>query len=152
MPHAATVLDVRAADVTELARVLRADYCPESLDPSVAKPTVVDVDDGFRAVALPRPESPEPYRSFRLVDAAALGDTLVVTFTWEDGADDGTVFVLPLDGRDVELDVTDDAAVTTFLSHLVEFTLGGPRASWEAARTTPMSPRLAVVRPWASSG
>lgn len=143
---------MRASDVAELARVLRADYRPERLDPGVTEPTVVDVAGGFRAVALPRAESPEPYRSFRLVDAAALDVTLVMTFTWEDGADDGTVFVLPLDGRDVELDVTDDAAVTTFLSHLVEFTLGGPRAAWEAARTTPMSPRLTVVRPWSSSG
>lgn len=152
MPHTATVLDVRASDVAELARVLRADYRPESLDTGVTEPTVVDVDDGFRAVALPRAESPEPYRSFQLVDAAALGDTLVVTFTWDDGADDGTVFVMPIDGRDVELDINDDAAATTFLNHLLEFTLGGARVEWEAARATPLSPRLAVVRPWTSSG
>ena len=143
---------MRASDVAELARVLRVDYRPEQLDPGVTEPTVVDVADGFRAVALPRAESLEPYRSFRLVDAAALDATLIVSFTWEDGADDGTVFVLPVDGRDVDLDVTDDVAVTTFLGHLLEFTLGGPRAEWEAARTTPLSPHLTVVRPWTSSG
>ena len=76
----------------------------------------------------------EPYRSFRLIDAAAVGSTLVITFTWDDGADDGTVFLMPLDTRDIELDTSDNIAVTTFLSHHLEFTLGGPRESWERAR------------------
>lgn len=44
---------------------------------------------------------------------------------------------MPLDGRDVTLDLTDDIAVTTFLSHHLEFTIGGPRESWEVACSIP---------------
>jgi hypothetical protein len=97
---------------------------------------------------VPRSEQTEPWRSLALIDARAVGPVLTVVFSWDDGADDGTVFVLPVDTRDVDLDVGDDQAVTTYLSHLLEFTLGGDRAAWEAARSTPLSPGLAVVRPW----
>lgn len=44
--------------------------------------------------------------------------------------------------------VGDEITVRTFLAQLVEYTLGGPRESWEAARSTPISRRLTVVRPW----
>ncbi|MET0191101.1 MAG: hypothetical protein ABW212_19030 [Pseudonocardia sediminis] len=141
---------MRASEVAEMARLMRESYRPEQLDPGLARPAVVDLERGFRAVAVPRADAPEPYRSFRLIDAAALDTVLVVTFTWDDGADDGTVFVLPVDGRDVELDIRDGVAVTTFLNHLLEFTLGGPRDAWEPARTTPIGPRLSVVRPWST--
>jgi hypothetical protein len=70
---------------------------------------------------------------------------LLVIFTW---ADDDTVFVLPCDTRDVELDPSDAIATRTFLVRLIEHTLGGARASWEAARSTPIGPRLSVVRPF----
>ncbi len=139
---------VNAAEVKVLAALVKESYSPERLDPGVSEPTVVELADGSRAIALPQEQMFEPYRSLRLIDAAALGTTLVITFHWDDGDDDGTIFVMPLDGRDVELDLADDIAVTTFLSHNLEFTLGGPRTSWEPARSTPLSRRLAVVRPW----
>ncbi|MDQ4116468.1 MAG: hypothetical protein M3235_05830 [Actinomycetota bacterium] len=140
------------AGVAELARLLRDEYSPEALDPGVDKPTVVDHEHGFRSVAVPRSEMPEPWRSFRLLDAAALDRILVVTFTWDDGSGDDTVFLLPLDTRDVELDLSSERQVTTFLTQLIEFTVGGPRETWEPARSTPLSPRLAVVRPYWSAG
>ena len=139
-----------AAAVDALAQLVKETYAPERLDTGVHEPTVVELADGSRAVTLPRDQMFEPYRSFHLLDAAALDTTLVITFRWDDGHDDGTVFVLPLDGRDVELDLADERGVATFLSHHLEFTLGGPRESWEAARSRPVSRRLAVVRPWGS--
>ncbi|MGI9003347.1 MAG: hypothetical protein ACR2GH_17100 [Pseudonocardia sp.] len=117
-------------DVTQvraLAELVRETYSPEQLDPGVSEPTVVELADDSRAVALPREQMFEPYRSLRLIDAAAVGTTLVITFHWDDGQDDGTIYLMPLDGRDVELDLSDDIAVTTFLSHNPEFTLGGSR-------------------------
>ena len=83
-----------------------------------------------------------------LLNAEAVGTILVITFRWDDGADDGTIFLMPLDTRDVALDMSDNIAVTMFLLHHLEFTLGGPRESWEHARTTPFGPRFAVVRPY----
>jgi hypothetical protein len=136
--------------VRALAEQIRASYAPEQLDSDVQEPTVVEHSDGSRSVTLPRDQMFEPYRSFQLIDAAAMGATLVVAFTWNDGRDDDTVFVMPLDCRDVDLDVRDEFAVTNFLTRLLEFTLGGPRESWEPARSTPLGPRLAVVRPWQS--
>jgi hypothetical protein len=75
---------------------------------------------------------------------------LVITFFWGDDGEDGTIHLVPLDARRVELDMSDAVAVTTFLSQQLEFTLGGPRESWERARTTPLSARLSVVRPYTS--
>ena len=135
-------------DVETLARVLREQYSPTALDPGVSAATVVEDADGFRRLVVPRAEQTEPWRSLAMIDARAVGPVLTVVFSWDDGADDGTVFVLPVDTRDVDLDVGDDQAVTTYLSHLLEFTLGGDRTAWEAARSTPLSPGLAVVRPW----
>lgn len=88
---------------------------------------------------------PEPLRSLHLLDAAALGTTVVTTFRW---GDDDTVFVLPYDTRDLDIDLGDEITVRTFLTQLVEHTPGGSRESWEAARSTPISRRLVVVRPW----
>jgi hypothetical protein len=139
---------VNAADVAVLAALVREHYAADRVDTGVTEPAMVEHSDGSRSVVLPRDQMFEPYRSFRLVDAAAVGHTLVITFTWDDGADDGTVFLMPFDARDVELDMTDNIAVTTFLSHHLEFTLGGPRESWERARTTPFGPRFSVVRPY----
>jgi hypothetical protein len=147
-----SLVAVNAAEVEVLAELVRETYSPEHLDTGVSEPTVVELADRSRAVALPRDQMFEPYRSLRLIDAAALGTTLVITFHWDDGDDDGTIFVMPLDGRDVQLDLADDIAVTTFLSHHLEFTLGGPRESWEAARSIPLSPPMAAVRPWTADG
>ena len=133
-----------------LAEQIRASYAPEQLETGVREPTVVELPDGSRAVTLPRGQMFEPYRSFQLIDAAALGTTLVVAFSWDDGSGDDTVFVMPLDCRDVDLDVREEFAVTNFLTRFLEFTLGGPRESWEPARSTPLGARLAVVRPWQS--
>jgi hypothetical protein len=135
------------AQVAVLAARIRQDYSPAALDPGVDEPTVVELASGARAIALPRDQQPEPLRSLRLVDAAAVGATLVVTFTWADGTDDDTVYLMPLDARDLELDVDDPTVVTRFLLRHIEHTLGGPRDSW-AARSTLISPRLAVVTPW----
>lgn len=135
------------ADVAALAALFRDTYSHESLETGVSEPTVVEHEDGSRSLTLPREQMFEPYRSFRLIDAAALGATLVITFSWDDGADDETVFLMPLDARDLTLDLSDDIAVETFLSHHLEFTLGAPRASWEP-RSTLLGPRFAVVRPW----
>ena len=88
----------------------------------------------------------EPFRSFHLLDAVALGHILVVTFRWDDGNDDGTIFLMPLDTRDVDLDMDDNIAVRAFVDHHLSWTLGGPRESGEPG-TTLLSPRLAVVRP-----
>jgi hypothetical protein len=139
---------VDAADVKVLAELVMETYSPEQLDSGVNEPTIVELADGSRAVALPRSQMFEPYRSLRVIDAAALGTTLVIAFRWDDGRDDGTIFVMPLDGREIALDLADETAVTTFLTHHFEFTLGGPRESWEPARSFPLSRRLAVVRPW----
>jgi hypothetical protein len=128
-----------------IAERLRNTYGEASLDTGVTEPTVVEETDGSRLLVLPREQMPEPLRSLRLIDAAAVGATLVATFRW---GDDDTVFVLPYDTRDLEVDLGDEITVRTFLTQFVEHTLGGPRESWEAARSTPISRRLAVVRPW----
>jgi hypothetical protein len=133
------------AEMGALAALLRQTYDDASLETGVREPTVVEHDDGSRAVVLPRHDQPEPLRSLHLIDAFAAGPVLIVVFTW---ADDDTVFVLPCDTRELELNPSDDFAVRTFLVRLVEHTLGGPRESWEAARTTPLGPRLSVVRPF----
>jgi hypothetical protein len=53
---------------------------------------------------------------------------------------------MPLDTRDIELDMHSDTFVTTFVDHHVSWTIGGPRESWGSERTTRISERLAVVR------
>lgn len=126
-----------------LADLLRDTYGEASLRTGVDEPTVVQEHDGSRSLLLPRDRMPEPLRSLHLIDAVAVDTTLVVTFRW--GADD-TVFLLPYDTRDADLD--DPITARTLLTRLVEHTLGGLRESWEAARSTPISRRLAVVRPW----
>ena len=131
-----------------LAELVREHYAPDRLDPGVTEPPVVENDDGSRVLVVPRDQMVEPGRSLRLLDAEAVGHILVITFRWDDGADDGTIFLMPLDTRDIALDMHDNIAVTTFLLHLLEFTLGGQRESWERARTTPFGPRFTVVRPY----
>jgi hypothetical protein len=134
------------ADVARLATMIREDYAPARLEPGVAEPTVVQRDDGSYDRLVPRHQMIEPYRSLHLLDAAALGDVLVVTFRWDDGDDDGTIFLLPLDTRDVEIDLDDDVFVRDFVDHHLVWTLGGPRATWETQRATRVGERLAVVR------
>lgn len=136
------------ADVARLASMLREDYSSERLETGVSEPTVVEGEDGFKVLALPREQMFEPFRSLHLLDAVALGDILVVTFRWDDGNDAGTIFLMPLDTRDIELDMHSDTFVTTFVDHHLSWTLGGPRDSWEPERATRLSDRLAVVRPY----
>ena len=135
------------ADVAVLASLLKEHYAPERLETGVSEPTVVEVKNGFRALLMPREQMFEPFRSLHLLDAVALGHILVVTFRWDDGNDDGTIFLMPLDTRDVELDMDDNIAVRAFVDHHLSWTLGGPRESWEPGSTL-LSPRLAVVRPY----
>jgi hypothetical protein len=132
---------VEAADVASLADLVREHYAPDRLDPGASEPTVIEHDDGSKSLTLPRDQNVEPYRSFRLLKAEAVGTVLVITFRWDDGADDGTVFLMPLDAREVTMDMNDNIAVSMFLLHHIEFTLGGPRESWERARSTPFGPR-----------
>lgn len=134
------------ADAAVLAALLKEHYSPDSLETGVSEPTMVPGEDGFEVLVLPREQMFEPFRSFHLLDAVALGPLLLVTFRWDDGTDDGTIFLMPLDTRDVELDMDDDIAVTTFVDHHVSWTLGGPRESWEP-QSLLLSPRLAVVQP-----
>ncbi len=143
MAGSATVPGVDLAPA--LADRLRQTYGEVALHTGVSEPTVVEEPDGSRSLVLPREQMPEPLRSLHLIDAVAVGTTLVTTFRW---ADDDTVFLLPYDTRDADLDLTDEITVRTSLTRLVEHTLGGPRETWEAARSTPISRRLAVVRPW----
>jgi hypothetical protein len=139
---------VEAADVAMLAELVREHYAPDRLDPGVTEPTLVEHDDGSRSLVSPRDQMVEPYRSFRMLHAEAVGSILIVTFRWDDGADDGTIFLMPLDMRDIDLNIGDNIAVSMFLLRHIEFTLGGTRESWESARTTPLGPRFAVVRPY----
>lgn len=141
-----------AADAAILAQMFREAYSPDALDTGVTEPTVQEFENGSRSITLPREQMWEPYRSLHLIDAVAMGSVLVITFAWHDGEDDDTIYLMPLDVRDLQLEISDTIAVKTFLSHHLEFTLGGPRSTWEAARTTPLSPRFAVVRPWTSAG
>lgn len=138
---------MKPEDAAVLAALLKEHYSPERLDTGVSEPTLVTADDGFKVLVLPREQMFEPFRSFHLLDAVALGPVLVVTFRWDDGNDDGTIFLMPLDTRDIELDMDSDVAVTTFVDHHLSFTLGGPRESWEPGSTL-LSSRLAVVRPY----
>jgi hypothetical protein len=133
--------------VAELAAVIRQDYSPAALDPGVSEPTIVQAADGSRALVVPREQQVEPLRSMQLVDAAAVGATLVVTFTWADGTDDETVYLMPFDARELDIDLTDPVTVSAFLLRHIEHPLGGPRDSW-ASRSTMISERLSVVTPW----
>ena len=128
--------------------MLKEDYAPECLETGVSEPTIVENSDGSREYRVPRSQMVEPFRSLHLLDAVALGDILVITFRWDDGNDDGTIFLMPLDTRDIELDMHSDTFVTTFVDHHLSWTLGGPRESWEPERATRLSERLAVVRPY----
>lgn len=128
-----------------IAGLVRDTFGEAALETGVTEPTIVQEADGSRSLVLPRDQMPEPLRSLHLIDAVAVGTTLVATFHW---GDDETVFVLPYDTRDLDVDLDDEITVRTFLGQLVEDTLGGPRESWEAARSTPISHRLKVVRPW----
>jgi hypothetical protein len=138
---------VNHADVRLMATAIREGYAAEKLDRGVAEPTIVEQPDGSRTLVQPRDQMDEPYRSLHLLDAVAMGDILVVTFRWDDG-DDGTVFLMPLDTRDVEIDLGDDVFVRHFVDQHLSFTLGGPRSSWEPQRATRISERLSVVRPY----
>lgn len=44
------------------------------------------------------------------------------------------MFVLPLDTRDLDLDMDDEIALTTFLVQHVEHTLGGPETAGSRPR------------------
>lgn len=137
-------------DVERLAALVRETYSPAALETGVHEPTMVTAADGSRAITFPRDQEPEPLRSLHLRSAVAAGLVLVVTFTWGED-DDDTIFVIPLDTRDLDLDLTDEIATTTFVVQHIEHTLGGPRSAWEPG-TTPLSPRLSVVRPWTAHG
>lgn len=138
---------METAQVARLAAAVVETYSPAALETGVDEPTLMNDDGGWRAITLPRDQQPEPLRSLHLLAAVAAGPVLVVTFTWREN-DDGTVFVLPLDTRDLDLDldIDDDITLTTFLVQHIEHTLGGPRDSWEPTSTL-ISPRMAVLRP-----
>lgn len=143
-------MDVK--DVAELAALVREKYSPEALAPVAEQPTRDESEsevhpDGWWVHELPSKDELQPWLSFRLIDAVAMGTTLVITFWWDDGTDDETIYLMPLDTRDVDLDMSSDIAVKMFLLHHMEFTLGGPRRGWEP-RTILLAPSFAVVRPY----
>lgn len=146
MTVSGNVRRVETDEVAELAALVLESYSPAALETGVTEPRLVELPDGSRALTLPRDQMDEPFRSLRLIDAAALGPILVITFGW-DSDDDGTIFVMPFDTRDLDLDMADNIAVSAFLARHLEFTLGGHRASWEA-RSVLIGRRLAIVRPW----
>lgn len=131
--------------------MIRDTYSPAVLETGITELTVIELPDRSCAIALPRDQQEEPLRSLHLLDAAALGPILVVTFSWDDDTGDDTIYLMPLDTRDLALDLSHDISVSTFIIRHVEHTLGGPRESWEAARSTPLSSRFAVVRPQTAS-
>jgi len=133
-----------APTAAAMAALVRDTYGEAALDTGVHEPTVVQSADGSRALVLPRDQMPEPLRSLHLVDVVAVGTTILVVFTW---AQDSDVFVMPFDGRDVEVGPIDDTTARTFVTQLVEHTLGGPREAW-GANAFPISRGLSVVRPW----
>jgi hypothetical protein len=137
---------VDADQVADLARQLCEAYSWEALDPGVSEPTLKKAEDGYAIVVLPRDQEEEPFRSLKLIDAVALGPVLMVAFTWADGQDDETVYLMPLDMRDVTVNMHDEIAVSAFLMRHIEFSLGGPRDSWESARGATLSPHLVLVR------
>lgn len=141
-------MDVR--DVAELAALLKERYSLEALAPVAAQPMRDEPEvrpDGWWAVQVPTKDQLQPWLSFRLIDAAAMGTTLVITFWWDDGTDDETIYVMPLDTRDVDFPMSDNIAVASYLDHSIEFAIGGPRESWEG-RTFQVGPRMAAVRPY----
>jgi hypothetical protein len=142
---------MESAHVAELATLVRESYSVAALDPGVTEPTIVEAANGFRSIALPRDQQVEPLRSLRLIDATAMDTVLVITFGWDDGTDDRTVYLMPFDARDLDLDLdlTDEIAVSTFLLQHIEHTLGGPRDTW-ASRSTMISTGLSVIVPWTS--
>jgi hypothetical protein len=71
--------------VHALAEQIRSSYAPEQLETEDQETTVVELSDGSQPVTWPRDQMFEPYRSFQLIDAAALGQTLVVAFSSKDG-------------------------------------------------------------------
>lgn len=131
------------ADVRRLAAMIREDYAPESLEPGVTEPTIVENSDGWKVLVEPRHQMIEPYRSIHLLDAVAMGDILVVSFRWGDG---DTVFLMPLDTRDVQVDFGDDVFVRAFVDHHLVWSLGSAREVWEPERAVRISDRLSVVR------
>jgi hypothetical protein len=141
------------AAIARLADEIRTTYSPAALDATfdTSTPVLRTGADGSRSITLPREQAPEPLRSMQILDVAPIGDILVVTFRWGLGPeeDDGTIYLMPLDTRDLELDVDDQAAVDVFVLHHVEFSLG-PAPQW-AHRCTPLGPRLKIVRPWSAT-
>jgi hypothetical protein len=131
-----------AALVAQLATRFTQLFGWDDSDTGPTEPTLTEFEDGSRAIVLPRDQMWEPYRSFRLIEAAAVGTTLVITFHWGDG--DEMVFLLPIDVRPFVFE--DNIDVDSFLHRHLESTLGEAREDWEAARSTPISPGLTVVR------
>ena len=137
-----------AEGASQLAEYVRQHYSWDALDPQVDEPIVVNWDT-FPSLTLPREQMFEPYRSFRLLEAAAVGSTLIISFAWgKPEEDDGRIYLLPLDTRPLAVDLADESALITLISHHIEHSLGGPRESWEPERTFKLSDKLAVVRPW----
>lgn len=102
---------------------------------------------GARYLMVPRDQQEEPLRSINLLDARAVGPVLALSFSWNDD-DDGTVFVMLLDARDVDIDLdrTEPALIRHFMARHVEHSLGAPRPVWEP-ETVPLSRRMALVHP-----
>ena len=59
---------------------------------------------------------------------------------------------MPLDAGRLDLEGAGEMALQNVITRYVEWTLGGPRESWEAERATAVGPGLSLVRPWLQDG
>lgn len=135
----------------EIARRVRETYSDEALDElygHVSAPTVTTDTSGFTSLVVPRSQQDEPFRSFHLLDSGAVGDVVVTTFAWGEVDATEMTYVLPLPTSRLDVDTGDDKAMNTLVVRYIEWSLGGPRESWESERATLMGRGMTIVRPW----
>lgn len=144
---------VRPAE--EIARLVRDTYSDRALDQlsdGVEDRSLITDSTGFASVLVPRAEQDEPFRSFHLIDSQAVGDVVVTTFAWGDASPAEMTYLMPLDAGRLGLEDAGEMERENVLTRYVEWTLGGPRESWEAERGTTVGPGLTLVRPWLQDG
>lgn len=144
---------VRPAE--EIARLVRENYSDQALDDladGVEDQTLVTDSTGFASVVVDRAQQDEPFRSFHLIDSRAVGDIVVTTFAWGDVSPGEMTYLMPLETGRLGLKGAGEMEMQNVLTRYIEWTLGGPRESWEADRATAVGPRLSVVRPWLQDG
>lgn len=135
----------------KLAEHVREYYSWENIEKrDLNEPMVVEDEYGFKSLSLPREQMFEPYRNFRLRDVGVIDTVLIIAFAWGPpvSGEDDHIYLLPLDTRKVLIDPWDDRSIATLVAHHLEFTLGCPIETWEAARAVPVGERTSFVKPW----